>query len=197
MHPTARILCWLVLLATTQVLSATGCLAGFALALTQGKMMLAHWWKLLRRSRILLISLWLIIAYSLPGDTWRDYAWIPSHPGLVEANLHAARLVLLLASLAWLLSGLHHRELVAALWQLMHPLQQLGINLDRTAVRLALVLEYLEQSLPKTHWRDLATPLPELPPGNNTLSLSLPAWNPRDLAHVFLGATLALLLSQL
>jgi len=145
LHPAARLLIWLMLAIVVQLLAWPPLgLLGCGLLLS-GRQVRRHGWRLLRRTRILLLTLVLILAYALPGPTPWNLAWLPSYAGLEEAAVHLLRLLVLLGSLAWLLVPLGHRALMGGLWYLLRPLQGLGLPMDRSVVRLALVLEYMEK----------------------------------------------------
>lgn len=189
LHPAARLLIWLLLAVALQLtawpqLALLGCLL-----LWSGHSVRAHWWRLLRRTRILLLTLFLVFAYGLPGPTPGGLSWLPSYEGLGEAALHLLRLVVLLGSLAWLLVPLGHRALMGGLWYLLRPLQDLGLPMDRSVVRLSLVLEYMEKMPEKQDWRQWLLPQPdagELAP----VVIALPAWTGRDSLSLLAGAAL-------
>jgi len=113
---------------------------------------------LLRRTRWILFSLWLIYAYSTPGQRLSDALGIfsPSLEGLLDGGLQLMRLLVALAGLAILLDRLHRQQLIAGLYALFAPLQWLGLSRERLAVRLALTLHYAEVAmLRETHnWQD-------------------------------------------
>lgn len=191
LHPAARLLIWLLLAIVVQLLAwpLLG-LLGCALLLS-GRQVRGHWWRLLRRTRILLLTLFLVFAYGLPGPTPGNLAWLPSYDGLEEAAVHLLRLLILLGSLAWLLVPLGHRALMGGLWYLLRPLQRLGLPMDRSVVRLSLVLEYMEKMPEKQEWRQWLLPQPdagELAP----VVISLPSWTSRDTGFMVAGAILML-----
>ncbi len=156
LHPATQILIWCELVAAMQFLSsarllAAGCLVlSMAFALSQHKFI-----QLLRRTRWILLSLWLIYAYTTPGDVLFDLPFSPSREGLLDGGLQMMRLLVALAGLAILLDRLQRRQLVAGLYSLFVPLQWLGLSRERLAVRLALTLQYAEVAMLRTQsWQD-------------------------------------------
>ncbi len=103
--------------------------------------------KLLRRTRWLLLSLILVYAFATPGESlvpaFGDYG--PSREGLFSGGLQALRLAALLAGLAALLSGASRDRILAGLYFLLHPLSRLRVDIDRIAARVWLTLYYAEQ----------------------------------------------------
>ena len=151
MHPSAAFLLWLFAVCLLPFLSLP------ALAVLGGVLLLGgaqrRWWRFLVRARWLLLSLWLIMAYALPGETPADLPWLPTWPGIDEANRQLARLVLTLGALAVLMQRLGRDELVLAVWHLLKPLARCGVAVDRVVVRLSLVLRYVEQPAMHGAWR--------------------------------------------
>lgn len=191
LHPAARLLVWFLLAILIQLVAWPLLLALALLPLCSGAPVRAHWWRLLRRTRILLLTLFLVFAYGLPGPAPGGLAWLPSYDGLQEAGLHLLRLVVLLGSLAWLLVPLGHRALMGGLWYLLRPLQRLGLPMDRSVVRLALVLEYMENIPARQDWRLWLLPRPEageLAP----VVIALPPWSGRDTLATLAGGALLL-----
>lgn len=204
LHPAARLLIWLCMAIALQLMSLPLVLLLGCLVLLSGAEVRQHTQRLLRRTRILLATLLLVFAYGLPGSSPWGLNWLPSWDGLAEALLHGSRLVVLLASLAWLLVPLGHQALMAGLWFLLRPLEGLGFPMERSVVRLALVLEYMENMPDRQHWRQW---LLQAAPGGCAgadvagaaegvdvrapVILMLPAWRPRD-SLVLLSAALVL-----
>lgn len=145
-HPASLILLWLALLAATAsrgglpLLLVTLILVLAALAVAA-----AHLRRLLRRSRWLLLTLFVLFAWMTPGT---PLLWLPgiSSEGLHLAAEHVLRLVLALAALALVLQVLSPVALVAGIRSLLAPLARLGLPRDRIAVRLALTLEEVERA---------------------------------------------------
>jgi hypothetical protein len=121
---------------------------------------------LLRKARWLLLSIGLLFALATPGS---DLPGLAGAIGLTDAGValaatHVLRLCLLLALLALMLEHLGIPALVAGLYHLLAPLGKIR---ERIALRLLLVLEYVEQGKVHDPWRDWLRPetmLAEYPP---------------------------------
>lgn len=143
LHPATQILIWCVLVAVMQFLApmrllfAGGLILFIAFVLSRHKLV-----QLVRRTRWIMVSLWLIYAYTAPDRT--EFSFYPSTEGLLEGGLQLMRLLASLAALAILLDRLHRPQLIAGLYSLFTPLQWLGLSRERIAVRLALTLHYAE-----------------------------------------------------
>lgn len=147
-QPASVILAWATLTLALQWLptAAVLCLAAaiFPAALWfSGK----RFGKLLRRARWLLLSLGLLFAFATPGEALLFGA--VTREGLSLAANHLLRLGLLLALVALLLERFAIPQLIAGLYQLLTPL---GAGRDRLALRLLLVLDYVEQGVGR--WQD-------------------------------------------
>lgn len=115
----------------------------------------AHAYRLLRRTRWLLLVLVLAYAWTLPGAPLAP-AWgaaSPSLEGLEAGAWRAARLALMLGGLAVLLATTGRGQLVYGFYALAAPLEKLGFDRRAFAVRLGLTLQYVEQPLPPGGWR--------------------------------------------
>lgn len=110
---------------------------------------------LLRRARWLLLSLALLFCFATPGLSLpTPYSSLGlTWEGLEMAATHALRLSLLLALLAALQERLSIPALVSGLYQLLAPLGQHPLR-HRFAIRLLLVLDYLEQGNLRFNWRE-------------------------------------------
>lgn len=154
LHPAVSILCWLIFafitgLAAPPMLGILGGIMGLAY-LAQLKA-LPDFIRLLKRSRWLLVSLLLLYAWSVNG------AWIwpglgnasPTFQGLAAGGERVARLALLLAALALLLSKLSSEDLVYGLYLLTRPFAVLGFDRRAFAVRLALAMGWVRSGKTK------------------------------------------------
>ena len=178
LHPAARILLWLLLAVFLQVAASPAlAIAGVCLLLA-GEKTRRHWWKIFLRTRILLLVLFLVFAYGVPGENPSGMFWLPTSEGMVEALQHVLRLVVFLGSLAWLLAPLSHQALMGGLWFLLQPCRHLGLPVDKSVVRLSLVLEYME-NLPAQSWRQWLMPA-EVPQNPAPVQVNLPLWRGQD-----------------
>ncbi|HCA27145.1 MAG TPA: hypothetical protein DEP05_05820 [Betaproteobacteria bacterium] len=195
LHPATKILLWLSLvLAIPQfrpdaLLVLTG-------ALLPALQTTPRFIKLLRRTRWLLLSLFLVYALTTPGHAVLPaFASLsPTREGLVSGGLQLWRLVLILASLALLFAACSRNCLLTGLLVLLRPLQWLGFPANRFAARIWLTLGYAESApqLRFAEWRrmwgrDALSPWNE---GPAVISLDIPhlAW--RDAAMLAIVAAL-------
>ncbi len=192
LHPSVSLLAWLAAVLAAQFLGYPG-LALLALAIILSAPGAARpWLGYVRRARWLLLMLWLILAYNTPGEALWDLPWAPTYEGLGEANLQAARLLIMLGSLAWLFNRLGRDGLVGALWALLLPAGRLGLDSERLVVRLSLVMENLQSPPEKGAWKKMLDAEPDHALGPNVLHLSQPAWRAADTRAVVLIAAMLL-----
>ncbi|MES2366687.1 MAG: CbiQ family ECF transporter T component [Pseudomonadota bacterium] len=106
----------------------------------------------LRRTRWLLLTLLMIYAYTLPGENISAVlgSFSPSVQGLQYGILRLVRLILLLAALSILMIHTPRNDLLLGLFRILCPLQLLGVDAERIAVRLWLTLHYAEAALADT-----------------------------------------------
>lgn len=111
---------------------------------------------LLLRTRWLIVSLVLLFALATPGVYMLPLLGSlgPTAEGVRLGLEHLMRLLCVLASLAVLLEMTGAEGLVAGLHGLIRPLSWLGLDRGRVALRLMLVMHYVEQSPPGRHWRE-------------------------------------------
>lgn len=157
LHPTVRLIIWGALAALAQDLPFGGLLLACAFALAAGA-----WFApqrlggLLMRTRWLIVSLLVIFALATPGvfllPALGNYG--PTVEGVRQGLEHLMRLLFVLATLAVLLQLTGVEGLVSGLHGLILPLAWLGLDRGRVAMRLLLVLQYVENSPPSRHWRE-------------------------------------------
>lgn len=157
LHPTVRLIVWGVMATLVQYLPQPGLSLACAAALAAGA------WRapkrldlLLKRTRWLIISLVLLFALATPGVYLLPSLGSlgPTEEGVRLGFEHLMRLLFVLASLAVLLQVTGVEGLVAGLHGLILPLSCLGLDRGRVAVRLMLVMHYVEQSPPGKRWRE-------------------------------------------
>jgi len=180
LHPSSALLVSLIAIVVIQFLGLAGLALVFAVLLLAARKAAAGWWRLLRRMRWLLLSVWLILAYGASGDALFDLAWMPTNEGAREATLHVARLALMLGWLAWLFALLGNRGLLVALQSLLQPLSRFGIGSERLVVRLSLVMQNLQAEMPKGAWRNMLDGNAGPVGGPETLRVEVPPWRAAD-----------------
>ncbi len=192
LHPSGALIAWLLAVVGVQFASyATLGLLTLGVLVTS-KAVLGIWLKYVSRARWLLLTLWLILSYNTAGEAIRDFAWAPTYQGVAEANIQAARLLSILACLAWLMARLGRDGLVSAIWGLLRPMGAMLGNSSRLVVRLSLVLDNLQSPQEKGAWRKILANPEMAPEGPVSLFLSVTPWMLRDTLMVM--AMLAILL---
>lgn len=181
-HPAVSISSWLIFAVTVE-LAAPRQLPWLALAagvLVLHRQAGQRFLRLLWKAKWLWLALLLLHAYTQPGVfVWQGVA-SPTHEGLLAGGLRVARLVLLLAALARLLTEFTPRQLAGGLYLLSKPLAWLGLDRRALAVRLALTLEHVETRPQKRNWlKELESPTQPVP-GPDEIRLSIPSAGPRD-----------------
>lgn len=110
--------------------------------------------RLLHRVRFLVLAIIVLFAAFTPGEAVFPAfpAISPSREGVLFAVEHGLRLVAIVLSVALLLETLPTSRLVGGLHALLRPFGPLGLPTERLAVRLMLVLHYVESARPGD-WR--------------------------------------------
>jgi hypothetical protein len=179
LHPTSLLITWLATIVAIQFLGYPFILGGALGIFLFARPVLPAWWQFVDRARWLLLCLWLVLAYGVPGEALFDHAWAPTWEGVSAANLHVSRLIFMLGFLSWLFGRLGRIGLVSALSGLLRPFEGRWFTTDRLVVRLSLVLENLKTPLEKGAWQQMLV-YQAKPNGPETLLISLPAWRSSD-----------------
>lgn len=192
-HPATLLVAWagfafLLPLASLSVsLLLLAVALAFALALA-GRRTVA----LLRRARWLLLSLGLLFAFATPGLSlpgWPGRLGM-TQDGLLLAAEHLSRLLILLATLALLHERLQTGGLLTGLYALMGLMRRPTLR-ERIAVRLMLVIEFIEGAERRAGWRHWLTD-DDRGPRQLSLAVRPTAW-PDWLAWLLLAVTIGAL----
>ncbi|MEI7429514.1 MAG: CbiQ family ECF transporter T component [Betaproteobacteria bacterium] len=154
-HPTTRLVLWLLFLVAVQSLSGLPLLMVIVLMPLLGKAVLKRGWLLIRRARWLLLSLLVILAWGGAGEPLWNSDFAPTYEGVTEALTHLGRLLLVLMAVAAFLETMSLPELFSASHTLFMPLRYFRMDPDRGIVRLMLVLRYVEKLPRPRDWRSL------------------------------------------
>lgn len=200
-HPTARLVCWLLIVLTIQEMPILALPSAGVLFVICFPEAMPRWRRLAYRTRWLLLSLLVILSVSVAGTPfWDSLPAGPTREGLEAASVQCGRLLLVLAAVAALLEATPLPVLMAGCHGLLRPLDRLGLNSDRAVARLSLTLHYAE-SLPRpSDWRALLQPIHEGTAGNGVhdkdhrVLMPQAALKPGDLFALALAA-LALLVA--
>jgi len=149
LHPSVRILALLGLAITVQSMQWHKLLVA---AIILGVLLLCFrawlFGNILRRARWLLISLFLIYAFTTPGEYLRGMPFeiLPTYEGIDSGLQQITRLILMLAGLSLLLVTTNRENMMAGTYLLLSPLRLVGLAPERFAARLWLTLHYVEQA---------------------------------------------------
>lgn len=157
LHPSVCLIVWGVMAALAQALPLPWLSLACAAALIAAAGLAPRRFALLlKRTRWLVVSLVLIFAFATPGIYLLPSLGSlgPTQEGLLLGGEHLLRLLFILASLAVFLQITGVEGLVAGLHGALGPLAWLGLDRGRVALRLLLVMHYVEQAPPGRHWRE-------------------------------------------
>ena len=115
--------------------------------------------RLLRRVRVLMLAIFVLFGWFTPGEAvfaqWPQLS--PAREGVTLALIHGGRLIVVVCAVALLLERLPLERLVGGLYSLSRPLALIGLQAGDVALRLLLVLRFVEAS-PRghgpTHWKE-------------------------------------------
>jgi hypothetical protein len=185
-HPAVQIYIWFCLTLAVQMLGAYGLvmLAGILIVFSF-RICAARLYSLLRRTRWILFSVFLIYAYTSPGESLWPHLGVfsPVAEGLGYGLVQLLRLLAVLAGLSILLTLLSQQQFIAGLYTLCRPLSLLGVSRVRFAARLALTLHYAASAMQDTatDWRgSIEQLLEQLPLTPGYIELQLVPFTRRD-----------------
>jgi energy-coupling factor transporter transmembrane protein EcfT len=147
LHPASRILIYLVAALVIPGLSFLMLSLLLLVALLRFLQLRQHPFKLVWRTRWLMLVLVLGYGYSLPGIAAISFLgdWSPSHAGLLRGSAQALRLLALLLWLDLLVLRMSASSLLCGLHLLMRPFSLLGVDSQRAALRLGLTLRAIDR----------------------------------------------------
>lgn len=155
MHPTTRLVVWLLCLLASQTLQAQQLLVALLLLPLVGAAALRRGTRLVWRTRWLFLSLSVIMAWGGAGDALWEGPLSPTREGMLDAWTHAGRLLVALMAVALLFERMPLVELLVATLHLLQPLRSCGLDPERSVVRLSLVMRYIEALPHPRDWRVL------------------------------------------
>lgn len=152
LHPVVKLLSLIIMIVCIPQLSLTS-LAMLCLLLLIGLMLFRAnlFLKMMLRMRWLFVSMWLIYAFTTPGEYLHDWpiGLMPTYEGLRFGLIQVFRISLILAGVAILMASSTKEKLMAGIYQLIRPFEILGIPCKRFTARLYLTLEYIENTAPQ------------------------------------------------
>ncbi len=146
MHPASRVLIYILAALVIPGLPFFMLSILFLLAVLVFLYRRRHPFRLVWRTRWLLLVLALGYGYSLPGAPVLGFLqdWSPSDEGLLRGLEQVLRLLTLLFWLDLLVLRMPSARLLAGLHSILRPFTVLGVDAERAAVRLGLTLRAIE-----------------------------------------------------
>lgn len=155
MHPSARLVVWLLMLLLSQGMDDRLLMAAILLLPLFGRSVLSRCWQLAWGARWLFLSLFVILAWGGIGEAAWNGPMAPSLEGLLDASAHVGRLLMVLMAVAVLREWMSTTDLLTGIHRLLEPMRRCGLDSDRGLVRLLLVLNYIETMPKPRDWRML------------------------------------------
>ena len=163
MHPSVVLSIWFSSVLLAQVLPPLALVfAGLSSLAFAAPVVRQHFVALLKRSRWILLTLFLTFVFLTPGERWLPGVPV-SHEGLLSAGSHLLRLLAVLLAVAWLIGGRSAEWLLSAMWGVVEMFR--GRWGTCFIVRLALTLRYAGEVDRRVSWRESL-----IAPGATTLS---------------------------
>lgn len=147
-HPIIRILCFLVLAGWLATAGSGRLLAALVLislaAFTAPAGTLASAWTMLRRLRWFFLSLLIIYGWFAASPAEHAHALLPGVAGLVAGFERMLALACIVYAVSYLLRASTREDLLRGIYGLARPFAVLGLQPERLALRLLLVLDSLD-----------------------------------------------------
>jgi len=151
-HPATLLLAWISFSLILQAASPYLLVALLTISLVLAAVFApARSFRLLRRSRWLLLSIGVLFLFFSPGEYLPGFAGQLgfTYEGIERTGEQLGRLLAILVSLAWLHEHIGTQGLLAGLYRLLGPFSWR----ETTVVRLMLVLEFVEEKR-EIRWRE-------------------------------------------
>jgi energy-coupling factor transporter transmembrane protein EcfT len=100
----------------------------------------------IKRFKWLFLVMIVIFAFNTPGEhlpQW-PFSLSPTYEGITAGFTQTLRIVVMLAALSLILGANTRQQLISGFYFIFSPLQYLGLEVERFAVRLWLTLHYVE-----------------------------------------------------
>lgn len=109
---------------------------------------ISRFFVMMRRMRWLFLSIFLIYAYTTPGQYMLGVPLevAPTYEGLHAGILQIGRIALVIAGVAVLIATSTRELLMVGIYSIIKPLSFIGISPERFTARLYLTLQYIEMS---------------------------------------------------
>lgn len=143
MHPVIRIACFILLITglANNSLFIWGVLLPLLMILVRLEHAAIPTLLLLKRLRWLFLSIFILHLWF----SGAEFSWLPAWQGWLQATERVGALIFIVLAAHVLLRTTSRIEIIAALQWWLNPLNRLGLATERLAIRLALVLETVEE----------------------------------------------------
>lgn len=154
MHAGLILLLWIAGVASVQFVGvdALSCLVAVSIVLVF-LFARARGLRLFRRVKVLLLAILVLFAWFTPGEVlFVDVPVLsPTREGVMLALEHLGRLLVVVSCVALLLERMPADRLVSGLYALFRPASAMGISAESLALRLLLVLRYVDDARTQQH----------------------------------------------
>lgn len=142
-HPVIRIACFILLITglANNSLFIWGLLLPLLIILARLEHAETPTFALLKRLRWLFLSIFILHLWFSEAE----FSWLPAWQGWLQAMERVGALIFIVLAAHVLLRTTSRTEIIAALQWWLNPLNYLGFATERLAIRLALVLETVEE----------------------------------------------------
>lgn len=147
MHPATRILVFCVtagfMVTGNPIVLAAGVISSLILHRAAGLRPDAGFVRMISRMRWFFLSMIILYAWFTPGVPLLEAsaAYSPTQDGLLEGLLRCAVLIVILSLVHWLVGSTGREQLIEGIYWLARPTRCIGLEPERLALRLGLVLE--------------------------------------------------------
>ena len=149
LHPSLRILALVLMVVSLPGLKLNHLLLlGVALGVMLLHFRISRFFVMMRRMRWLFLSIFLIYAYTTPGQYLLGFPLevAPTYEGLHAGLLQIGRIALVIAGVAVLMATSSREVLMVGIYSIIKPLGLMGVSPERFTARLYLTLQYIETS---------------------------------------------------
>lgn len=153
-----------------------------------------RFWHLIKRMRVFFISIFLVYAFSTPGEYISNTAAFvsPTYEGIGAGAVQIAHLVIILAALCLLFASSNKESLMAGLYYFLSPLRKLGLDVRCFIVRLFLTFNEVDKLTSIERKFDLLTFIQSLKHVHHhvyphAITLSLPRLTMKDYGYILVS----------
>jgi energy-coupling factor transporter transmembrane protein EcfT len=100
----------------------------------------------LKRFRWLFMVMMIIFSFNTPGEHIQVWPFFisPTYEGVIAGLKQILRITVMLAAISWMMTANTRQQLISGFYFMFAPLNLLGLEVERFAVRLWLTIHYVE-----------------------------------------------------